>query len=230
MKKRDLAFAILGLAVAVTCIFLGFWQLSRLEERKEFNKQLRSRAETAPVDLASLPADTGAARFRRVKLNGSYDFEHEIRLTNRTRNGSPGVNIVTPLRMPGTDTVVLVNRGWVYAPDAMSVDLNRWREPTELRAEGYIENYAAGRGDARSARHARSYRWMDRPTLTQEFPYPLAPYFVVLIGNPGRTAPDVPPRLDVPPLDEGPHKSYAIQWFSFAAISIFGTILYLRRK
>ena len=151
MKKRDLAFAILGLAVAVTCIFLGFWQLSRLEERKEFNKQLRSRAETAPVDLASLPADTGAARFRRVKLNGSYDFEHEIRLTNRTRNGSPGVNIVTPLRMPGTDTVVLVNRGWVYAPDAMSVDLNRWREPTELRAEGYIENYAAGRGDAPGA-------------------------------------------------------------------------------
>jgi cytochrome oxidase assembly protein ShyY1 len=34
----------------------------------------------------------------------------------------------------------------------------------------------------------------------------------------------------VPPLDEGPHKSYAVQWFSFAAISIVGTVLYLRRK
>jgi surfeit locus 1 family protein len=230
VKTRDVTFAVLGLAVAVVCIMLGLWQLTRLQERRDFNKQLRSRAETPPMDLDSIPKDTGAAHFRRVRLNGSYDFQHEISLTNRTRNGSPGVNIVTPLRRAGTDTVVLVNRGWVYAPDAMSVDLNRWREPTELRAEGYIENYAAGRGNARSASHARAYRWMDRPTLTQAFPYPIAPYFVVLIGDSGRTAPDVPPRLDVPPLDEGPHRSYAIQWFSFAAISIFGTILYLRRK
>ena len=230
MKKRDIAFAALGLAVAVACVRLGLWQLDRLEERREFNRQLRSRAETAPVDLAAIPKDTGAARFRRVRLSGSYDFVNEIRLTNRTRNGSPGVNIITPLRMPGTDTALLVNRGWVYAPDAMTVDFGRWREPTDLNAEGYIENYSAGQGNARTASNAKAYRWMDRPTLAQAFPYPIAPYFAVLIGDSSNTGAAIPPRLGVPPLDEGPHKSYAFQWFSFAAISIFGTILYLRRK
>jgi surfeit locus 1 family protein len=230
VKKRDASFAVLGLAVAVTCISLGFWQLRRLEERREFNRQLRARAETAPVDLSAIPKDTGEARFRRVRLIGSYDFANEVRLTNRVRNGSPGVNIITPLRLPGTDTAVLVNRGWVYAPDAMTVDFGRWREPTELRAEGYIENYAAGRGNARTASNAKAFRWMDRLTLAQAFPYPIAPYFAVLIGDSGKTSLKVPPRLDVPPLDEGPHKSYAFQWFSFAAISIFGTLLYLRRK
>lgn len=230
MTGKDKAFLALGIAVGLVCIRLGFWQLSRLQERREFNQELLSRAETAPVDLASIPTDTGAARFRRVKLSGTYDFANEIRLTNRTRNGSPGVNIVTPLRMPGNDTAVLVNRGWVYAPDAMTVDFGRWREPAELSGEGYIENYAQRSGNARTASNAKAFRWMDRPTLAQAFPYPIAPYFVVLIGDSGVTRADVPPRLDVPPLDEGPHKSYAIQWFSFAAISIFGTVLYSRRK
>lgn len=230
MTIKDKAFLALGIAVGLTCIRLGFWQLSRLQERRQFNQELRARAKTAPVDLAGIPRDTGAARFRRVKLNGTYDFANEVRLTNRTRNGSPGVNIITPLRIPGNDTAVLVNRGWVYAPDAMTVDFGRWREPPELSAEGYVENYAAGRGNARSASNAKAFRWMDRPTLAQAFPYPIAPYFVVLIGDSGATRADVPPRLGVPALDEGPHKSYAFQWFSFAVISIFGTVRYSRRK
>jgi len=165
-----------------------------------------------------------------VLLNGTYDFDHEIVLTNRTRNGSPGVNIITPLKQPSTDTAILINRGWIYAPDGMTVDLARWREPVAMTGEAYVENFHARPGEAKSASHANAYRWLDYPTASKGFPYPIAPYFVVLMGDSGRTPANVPPRLEVPPLDEGPHKSYAIQWFSFAAISIFGTILYLRRK
>jgi cytochrome oxidase assembly protein ShyY1 len=29
-------------------------------------------------------------------------------------------------------------------------------------------------------------------------------------------------RLEVPALDEGPHLSYAIQWFFFAAVAVVG--------
>ena len=49
-------------------------------------------------------------------------------MTGRTRSGSPGVHILTPLRIPESDTALLVNRGWVYSPDARTVDLTRWRE------------------------------------------------------------------------------------------------------
>ena len=77
---------------------------------------------------------------------------------------------------------------------------------------------------------ARANRWLDRRTISQAFPYPISSYYVVLMGTGGTRPASVPPRIEVPPLDEGPHKSYAIQWFSFAAISIIGTILYLRRK
>ena len=45
-----------------------------------------------------------------------------------------------------------------------------------------------------------------------------------------KKAEETPPRVEPRGLDEGPHKSYAIQWFSFAAISIIGLIIFLRRS
>jgi len=229
VKKRDVAFGIFGLIFAIVCIRLGIWQLQRLAERRHLNTELRSRAATIPVTLGELPTDTGAAHFRRVAISGTYDYDREITLTNRSRNGSPGVNIVTPLRS-SSDTAVLVNRGWVYAPDGMTVDLARWRETPAINGEGYVEFFRKGNGSAKSATHKRAYRWVDDKTISQAFPYPVRPYLVVLIDDSTKRGENIPPRLDVPPLDEGPHRNYAIQWFSFAAISIFGTILFLRRK
>lgn len=229
MKKRDMIFVCLGTLFAIATISLGFWQLSRLKERRAFNKELLARAETAPVTLGLIPSDTGKRHFRRVKLEGTYDFDHEIIVTNRTRNGSPGVNIITPIVRPGTDTAVLVNRGWIYAPDAMTVDLTKWREPVSLTGDGYVDNFQTRPGTVKSATHQRAFRWLDQSALAQAFPYPIAPYYVVLIDN-GKKAEFVPPRINVPPLDEGPHKSYALQWFSFATISIIGMFLFVRRK
>jgi len=177
-----------------------------------------------------MPADTGAAHFRRARISGTYDFDHEIIVTLRSRQGSPGVNIITPVRIPGSDTAVLVNRGWVYAADGMTVDLTRWREPDTMSGEGYIENFRSRPGAVKAVSVANAYRWMDRPALVQAFPYPIAPWYLVLTGNGETPSDSVPPRIPVPPLDEGSHRSYALQWFSFAAISIIGMVLYLRRK
>ena len=221
---------VLGTIAAATCFRLGIWQLDRLSERREFNTRLKSRAEVAPIDLARLSRDTGEAHYRRVKISGTYDFDRQVVLTSRIRNGSPGVNIITPVRLPGTDTAVLVNRGWIYAPDGMTADPSKWPEPTTLAGEAYVENYQVRDGVVKSPRAPRAYRWMDRKTLSQDFPYPLAPYYLVLIGESTAPPANVPPRVPVPPLDEGSHQSYAFQWFSFATISIIGMILYLRRK
>ncbi len=230
MKPRDIAFVVLGTIVAAMCIRLGIWQLDRLSERRAINAELKSRAETAPVNLAELPADTGAAHYRRVRVSGTYDFGNEIILMSRSRNGSPGVNIITPLRLPGRDTAVLVNRGWIYAPDGMTVDLGRWREPAGMGGDTYVQTYQTRDGVVNATTIPRAYRWMDHTALAQEFPYPIAPYYLVLIGNTVNPPAAVPPRVPVPPLDEGSHQSYAFQWFSFATISIMGMVLYLRRK
>jgi surfeit locus 1 family protein len=230
MRRRDVPFVILGIVLAIVFIRLGFWQLSRLAERKAFNRELAARATTAPVPLSALPRDTGAMHYRRVSINGVYDYAHEVLIANRTRNGSPGVQIVTPLRMAGTDTAVLVTRGWVYAPDGMTIDRKRWQEPDTLAGDAFVENFTNGTGQPELARRDRLFRWLDQATIARDFPYPIEPYRLILISGGAPKGDNVPPRVDVPPLDEGPHKNYAIQWFSFAAISILGMILFVRRK
>ena len=230
MKARDIAFAVTGTIAAAVCVRLGIWQLDRLSERREFNDRLRSRAEMPPIAFSELPRDTAEARYRRVRITGTYDFDHQFALTTRSRIGSPGVNIITPVRIAGTDTAVLVNRGWIYAPDGMTADLTRWPEPVSLEGDAYVQNYQSREGNPKSPRNESAYRWMDHPTLSQDFPYPIAPYYLVLIGETQNPPANIPPRVPVPPLDEGSHLSYAFQWFSFAVVFIIGMVLYLRRR
>jgi surfeit locus 1 family protein len=225
---RKWILSILAIGFAGLSISLGFWQLRRLSARRAANAILAARRSAPEVPLDSLPRDTSSAHFRRVRIGGTYDYANEIILTLRGRQGSPGVNIITPIRRPGNDTAVLVNRGWVYSPDGIEVDAAKWREGDTINASGFVETFpTVGPFDAPNPTRPRSMRRLRRSDLTKLFPYPIANYYVVLTDS--AVTPNAPPRVEPAPLDEGPHQNYAIQWFSFAAISIIGLVIFLRR-
>ena len=228
MNFRKWILSILAISFAAVSIALGFWQLRRLSERRAANALLASRRFAPEEQLDSLPSDTAKAHFRRVRVRGAYDYANEIVLTLRVRNGSPGVNILTPVRRPGTDTTVLLNRGWVYAPDGVTIDTKPWREGDSVDANGFVEVFPTkGPFDTPNPARPRSMRRLNKSVLVTLFPYPIANYYVVLTDS-ARSA-NAPPRVEPAPLDEGPHRNYAIQWFSFAAISIIGLVIFLRR-
>jgi surfeit locus 1 family protein len=225
VSKRTLWFAVLCVAMAALCVRLGFWQLGRLGERRARNAVVRARLDLPVVALSALPADSAAVRFRRAETRGRYDYAREVKLAGRSRNGSPGVHIVTPLRVDGAgDTVVLVNRGWVYSPDAASATLERWRERDTATVRGFVDVFPApGPGAARAASDPRAYRWLDRDEMARVVGAPVAPVVLVAQGDTAGTAANrTPVRLGPPPLDEGPHWNYAVQWFAFAGVSIAG--------
>ena len=215
--------------IGLVCVRLGFWQLSRLEERREYNALLAARRFDAPVPLSRLPADTAQARFRRVRLHGRYDYGREIVWAFRTRNGSPGVNIITPFRTGASDTAVLVNRGWVYSPDASSVDLGRWREGDTATIDGYVQTFQArAAGERLQAR--RTLRSLDHAGVSALAGGPIRPFYIVLTTSPGADSARIPPRVGAISLDEGSHKSYAMQWFAFATIAFVGGAVFARRR
>jgi surfeit locus 1 family protein len=225
---RKWILSVFAIAFAALSISLGFWQLRRLSARRAANALLEGRREAPEVPLDSLPSDTALAHFRRVRIRGAYDYSNQIVLTLRGREGSPGVNIFTPIRRAGTDTAVLVNRGWVYSPDGVEVDLGKWREGDNVDANGFVETFpTVGAFDALNPARPRAMRRLHRPDLIRLFPYPIANYYVVLTDS--STSPAAPPRVEPAPLDEGPHRNYAIQWFSFATISIVGLVIFLKR-
>jgi surfeit locus 1 family protein len=228
VTPRKWILSVLAISIAIACILLGCWQIRRLWARQKANAIVAARRFAPEVELDSLPRDTAAAHFRRVHVRGDYDHAQEIIYTLRGRNGSPGVNILTPLLRAHKDTAVLINRGWVYSADGTTLDPGPWREADTLNGHGFVETFPTkGPFAAPNPARPRSFRRLDRAAIVKEFPYPIANYYVVLTDS--ATSPSAPPRVEQTPLDEGPHRNYAIQWFSFAAISIIGLGIFLRR-
>lgn len=227
---RDYVLTVLAVAFVATTTSLGFWQLRRLAQRRAQNALVIARLADPPVAVRQLPRDSAALHYRRVILNGAYDYAHQVKITDRTRNGSPGVNIITPIHIAGTDTAVLVNRGWVYAPDGVTVDLSQWREADSLTGTGYARPlFKLFPGSAVLVNRPDAFRWLDVNALRSHIPYPVYPFVIILDGDDAAHG-QVPPRIPPPPLDEGPHWNYAVQWFAFAIIAIVGMFFFLRAE
>jgi len=221
MSRRSIVFCAFALLASILFVRLGFWQLARLRAKVQRNAAIAARQREPAVQFASLPRDTAAARYRRASAAGVFDYGAELVLSNRTYQGSPGADLVTPLRLAGSDTAVLVDRGWVYSPDGSSVDRARWREPDTVSIVGYVEQYAPDAVSTSAARDPRILRRISRREVSSRISYPLAPYYLVQTGD---TATSHPVRREMPVLDEGPHRSYAIQWFFFAATALVGAV------
>jgi surfeit locus 1 family protein len=227
MSRRSIVFCALAVFAAILFVRLGFWQLARLHEKVRRNAAIAAQQRQPSVQFASLPRDTASAQYRRATATGVFDYSNELVLASRTHQGSPGVELVTPLRFAGTDTAVLVDRGWVYSPDGTSVDRLRWREPDSATVAGYVQQYAPDAGTTAVARDARVVRRLSRREISSRIPYPLAPYYLVQTGD---TASAHPVRREMPVLDDGPHRSYAIQWFFFAAIALVGALAVVMKE
>jgi surfeit locus 1 family protein len=235
MSRRTLVFLVVALVLAAIFVRLGIWQLARLDERRARNRPIAERLAIPPAPLVEVLRDSSMARFRHVIVTGTFDYAHELVIGPRSHEGSPGVYLLTPLRTAKaggeTDTAILVNRGWVYAPDAMTVDQAKWRESDSATVAGYLDEYTShadvGGPTVVATRASGVIRRMDHDSIAARLPYPLAPlYLVQLAGAPniGTQSAGTPVRLDPPSLDEGPHRGYAMQWFAFAAIAVIGSV------
>lgn len=212
-------FAFISVCVAMLCIALGFWQLDRRDQRRVRNAMIAERMRSAPMALADLAGDTSATHYRRVRVSGQPDFDRDIALTLRGNLGSPGVDILTPIRLAAGDSAILVNRGWIYSPDGMTADLSRWRE-ADTTFSGYVEEFD-GQGGADAVR-LNGIRRMNYAAIARVLPYPIRKFYVVATRDSTPLTTTGVVRLKTPVLGEGPHLSYAVQWFAFAAIALVG--------
>src|SRR2546422_1051372 len=141
----------------------------------------------------------------------------------RTYEGVPGVALVTPLRL-ADGSAVFVDRGWAPSPDAAHVDEQAYQEPDTADVLGLGFPAPRGRGDVDPARLEDSLPYPVLPFILQQFPQ--LPSSTVLY----RPLPPGLMRWPAPALDDGPHLSYAIQWFSFAVIILGGSVALFRKS
>ena len=227
---RRYGIFIVGALAAAVCIRLGVWQLSRLSQRRAWRANVEQRERMFPLDLGALASGSSGSgalvadslAYRPATVRGTFDFAHQILVTERVVHEVPAVYIVTPLRYEGR--AVLVERGWTPSADGYSAPLAVLDEPDTATVTGVLLPLPRG-ASPDSAGWPLHVRRDDPVTLAGRLPYPLFP----LVLRRTRVTGPVPRGLEpipTPVLDNGPHLSYAIQWFSFAAIAIVGPIIF----
>ncbi len=237
LRRSHFLLGVLAILAATLFVRLGFWQLDRLDQRQTRNDERRARLALAPLALEPglLPAADSIA-WRRVILDGRYDFESEIVVRGRAYRGTPGAELLTPLRLGNVG--VLVHRGWLPAADGFRPDLTGGRpETSPSSGKVRVEGIALPDPGARRAGVTTTYvvageehtvvSRVDLGAAQETLPYTIAGFYV-RATLPGATGASLQPLADLD-LSDGPHLGYALQWFAFALIAIVGaTVLILR--
>ena len=221
LTPRWLGLAALMLAAALVMVGLGRWQLHRFEARSEINHRIDAGATAAPAPLASPPQEA----WTRVTVTGRYDPANEILARGRPVSGSVGFEVVTPLLL-ADGSAVLVDRGWVPpapsgaaalpdvppAPGGEVTVVGRVHAP---ESRGTVPARLSGPWEVRRIAPAR---------VASVLPYPLAPVYIT-VDEPASGFVAITPDHENAPLNAG----YMVQWWLFAALTIFG-YLYLARR
>lgn len=229
------------LVVIIGVIFLarlGFWQLDRLEQRRLFNAEKAQQLAQPSFLLTSqgLPGEPADWRNRQVTVRGEYDFSQQVVLLAQNWQGRPGVHLVTPLRIEGSDQAVLVNRGWIPNREATVENLASFDEPGLAHVTGTIQTSqrlprTAVQTEATAVvEPQREWYRVDIPAIQAQMPYELMPFYV--LQEPALNgSSDLPYRIPTEnDLSEGSHLSYALQWFAFALMLGVGYLVFVSKN
>lgn len=224
-------WALLALAACLGCVRLGLWQWHKGMQR-EAQWQRFAQGAAQVIALASA-APASLPLYQRVRLEGTLDGEHQFLLDNRSYRGRPGYEVLTPLtRADGS--VLLVDRGWVpFSGSRAQLPDVRLAAGPALQLSGRLDvlpsaGLALGHAAPGGAwPKVTAFPSMDE--LAAALGRPLEPRILLLDPEaPGGYVRDWRP----PGMSPLRHYSYAIQWWSFAALTVlaWGVMTWRHRR
>lgn len=236
--RKWILATLLVLLGATLCIRLGIWQLDRLDQRRAFNAHYLSVRDLLPLDLnADTTSDLASMEYRAVTVRGTYDFANQVALLNYYNEGVYGYHLLTPLLLPD-GRAILVDRGWIPADgNATPAGWSRYDGVAQAEVEGVMRLGVAkapfgGRADpplAPGQTRLDFWNFVIFERLAAQIPYPILPIYIQPNPDPADAEPPIPsvPEIEI---TEGPHMGYAIQWFFFASMLLFGYPFFLRKQ
>ena len=211
-----LKLTLLVIALLPVLVTLGFWQLSRYEQKLMLEQAYESRHALMPLTLSQAQLHEDPL-FLPVTVSGRFDPDRYFLLDNQIYNGKAGYELFMPFLTDG-GRWLLVDRGWIAAgnreqlPDVVT-DSNHLvltgfaykplGKPFMLAEDIWDEDWP------------KRIQAVDQPRISAAIEHPTPDFFLVLrAGEPG--AEQIRPV--VINMKSEKHLGYAFQWFAMALI------------
>lgn len=227
-RFRRLIAGVAVLLLLALFVHLGQWQSGKADAGLEQRARYAARANDPPVTIGSSLADAARLEFARVVARGEYESAGQFYVDNQIHDGRPGVHVITPLRIAGGETRLLVNRGWVAWPDrrvpppAMPPPAGP-QTLTGLAAAPAVPAFMwmPDRAEA----FPTLWRALDVARFARESGRTVQPVVLYLEGEAGLV-----PVRPAPTDKVEMHRGYALQWYGMAvALLLFYAIAALRK-
>ncbi len=219
------------LAGLVLFVSLGLWQSGKGDRLQAELAQRAARHQLGALRLGAALVDAQQLRDAPITVTGEFEPQQQVFLDNRQNNGLPGMHVLTPLRIDGSSTRILVNRGWVGWPHGRGV-LPVVATPTgrvSLTGLAFVPStkqflLMPDRPEATEKLWSR----LDMTRFTRLIKQPLQP--VVLLQTSVDATDGLVRRWDPPEDRVAMHRGYAFQWFGMALALVVFFLLASWRK
>ena len=215
---RKLSFSIFVFFSIIIFCSLGTWQVYRLQWKLDLISEINNGLNSEPVFYSK----TKMINYQKVKFNGIFDFEKQVYLYSLNNKGTPGYDLITPIKM-NSNEIVLVNRGWIKKDLRNNKSINninskffegilkKITKPNPFKPENDIKNNIW-----------YSLKLEDLESFTG---YKLNNFVLYLQDNQNNLVKNKIVSPDLP----NNHLKYALTWYS-VALSILLYFLYFRKK
>ena len=227
---RPLPLLILAILLPLT-LSLGFWQLDRADQKQAIETQRLAQQQAGRIVLSPQDTNKEMVLYREAQATGELMLNQQLLLDNQKYNGTPGYHVLSPLRLQGHNTYVLVNRGWIGQGNDRSAIPTLPAVQNNAKILGRIENVPsvgmrlgepgeAGPNWPKRVIYA-DIEWLQQQTGWQFLPYVLYQTNDTRDGLIRDWEKHFKPKQRMTPEK---HTGYAVQWFG---LSIALVILFL---
>jgi cytochrome oxidase assembly protein ShyY1 len=222
-SPRWAGYLALVVVFAVACSALGTWQFNRRAEALAEVARIDANYDAEAIPVAEALPDPGAfdvdQRWQVVALSGKYLAHEEVVVRNRPFEGSSGFEVVTPFLLD-SGGVFMVDRGWIAQASDGRPSEYAAPPPGNVEVEARLkagEDRIAGRTST-----GVELATIDLAELADRVGEPSYTGAYGVLVQSGPDAAEPPLAAARPVRDEGPHLSYALQWFVFALLGFIG--------
>lgn len=218
-----------AIALASLMLWASSWQWERYLYKEELVKTYAHHHDSVAKELPiSLDADVYQPLLhQKVRLRGSYDLENQLIVINRRHATGSGYWLLAPFRIAGSETAVIVSRGFIPFEDRTPESWRKYDRVGEIELVGVLQESISGGMVNPSSRvfslkdgeDLKQWRYPDVAEIAKGLPYPVVPaIFVQRLGPPlSGEFPAEAISIRVPP---STHYWYSFEWIGLALATL----------